>query len=127
VLGALPQPGQQPPWTTALVLVPVLAGVVAGAAAVRSRPGALPMEFAADCAGLAAVAGAGFLLLAWLSGGPAGPGRLAVTGPVPWLAGTVLAGECLAGALLATAVGLAWRAVARSWAGRRAEAPAADP
>jgi hypothetical protein len=127
VLGALPQPGPQPHWMTTLVLVPVLAGVVAGAAAVRTRPHALPMELTADCAGLAAVAGAGFLLLAWLSGGPAGPGRLDVIGPVPWLAGIALAGECLAGALLAVAVGLAWRAVARRWAGRRAEASATDP
>jgi hypothetical protein len=127
VLGALPQPGPQPQWMTALVLVPVLAGVVAGAVAVRTRPHALPMELTADCAGLAAVAGAGFLLLAWLSGGPAGPGRLGETGPVAWPAGVAVAGECLAGALLAAAAGLAWRAVARLWAGRRAGDTLTDP
>jgi hypothetical protein len=127
LLGALPQPGPQPQWATALVLVPVLAGAVAGGVAVRTRPQALPMQLTADCAGLAAVAGAGFLLLAWLSGGPAGPGRLEVTGPVPWLAGVALAGECVVGALLAVAVGLACRAVARWWPGRRAEASVADP
>ena len=66
-------------------------------------------------------------MLAWLSGGPAGPGRMEVTGPVPWLAAVVLAGECVTGALLAVAVWLAWRGVAGLWRGRRAEVPVPDP
>jgi hypothetical protein len=43
-------------------------------------------------------------VLAWLSGGPAGPGRLAEIGPVPWLTGLVFAAEIAAGAALAVAV-----------------------
>jgi hypothetical protein len=43
-------------------------------------------------------------VLAWLSGGPAGPGRLADIGPVPWLTGLVFAAEVAAGTALVLAV-----------------------
>jgi len=127
VLGALPAPGPQPRWATLVVLVPVLAGAVAGAAAVRARRQATPWGLAADCAGLALAAGTGFGLLAWLSGGPAGPGRLEVTGPVPWLAAGVLAAECGAGALVAVAAGLAWRGVVGHWSARPGRRRRPDP
>ena len=40
-----------------------------------------------------AVAGCGMALLAWLSGGAIGTGRLATIGPSPWQAGLAVAGE----------------------------------
>jgi hypothetical protein len=55
-------------------------------------------------AAVAALAGAAMTVLAWLSGGPAGPGRLADIGPVPWLTGLVFAAEVAAGTALALAV-----------------------
>jgi len=122
LLGAVPRPGAQPGWMTLVVLVPVLAGVVAGVVAARRRPDAALTALGLDGLGAALAAGVGFLLLAWLASGPAGPGRLGVTGPVPWLAGGVLAGEVLIGALAGTA---ATRALGWLWGGRsRHRAPA---
>lgn len=103
IIGALPSPGAQPDWMSLVVLVPVLAGLVAGAVAARRRPGAALTALAMDALGAGLAAGCGFLLLAWLASGPAGPGRLGMTGPVPWLAASVLAGEVLTGALAGTA------------------------
>ncbi len=53
-----------------------------------------------DVAGAAVLAGAALAALAWLSGGPAGPGLLAVTGPPPLLTGAAFALEAGAGAAL---------------------------
>ena len=46
------------------------------------------------------LAGAALAALAWLSGGPAGPGLLAVTGPAALLTGAAFALEAGAGAAL---------------------------
>jgi hypothetical protein len=104
VLGVLPSPGPLPISAVALLGVPVLAGLVAGARLLRAGEAAW-WRLLLDVLGIAAVVGAVFTGLAWLSGGPAGPGRLAVTGPVAWQAGTALAAEVGAGALLAVVVG----------------------
>jgi hypothetical protein len=122
VLGALPAPGRLPLAALALLAVPVTAGAVAGTllarsyAAVASGGGVPPGPWAedgppvtgvswrrrvADAAGVATLAGVAMGVLAWLSGGPAGPGRLAQTGPVPWLTGTAFAVEVAAGVALA--------------------------
>ncbi len=109
VLGALPAPGPMPSLAVAVVLVPVLAGVVAGFVLLRAedRPGGL--RLVRDLVAVAAVAGLGLGLLGWLSGGPAGPGRLLVTGPATtpaataWLAGG-FAAEVLIGAGLTVLV-----------------------
>lgn len=114
VLGALPGPGPLPPSAAALLGVPVLAGLAAGVLLLRAGEAAW-WRLLLDVLGIAAVVGAVFTGLAWLSGGPAGPGRLAVTGPVAWQAGTALAAEVGAGALLALVVG---RGI--PFAGRRA-------
>jgi hypothetical protein len=44
--------------------------------------------------------------LSWLSGGPAGPGRLAQIGPSGWQVGLAVTVEVGAGALLAAGAGL---------------------
>jgi hypothetical protein len=104
VLGALPAPGRLPAAAIALIGVPVVAGVVAGALLSRGHDDETRFgRLAADLAGVAALAGLLFAALAWLSGGPAGPGRLAETGPVPWLTGLAFAVEVGAGAALALA------------------------
>jgi hypothetical protein len=120
VLGALPAPGRLPVAALALLVVPVLAGVVAGALLARSQGSAPSLaRRAVDVAGVAALAGVSMAVLAWLSGGPAGPGRLADVGPLPWLTGLVFAAEVAAGAALALAVRTTAAAV-RGGAMRRA-------
>jgi hypothetical protein len=104
VLGALPAHGPLPVVALALLGVPVVAGAVAGALLARSQGSAPSLgRRAADVAGVAVLAGLGMTVLAWLSGGPAGPGRLADVGPVPWLTGFAFAIEVAAGAALALA------------------------
>jgi hypothetical protein len=104
VLGALPAPGRLPVAALALLGVPVVAGVVAGALLARSEGSAASLaRRAGDVAAVAVLAGVVLGVLAWLSGGPAGPGRLAETGPVAWLTGVVFAAEVAAGAALALA------------------------
>jgi hypothetical protein len=104
VLGALPDQGRLPVAALALLGVPVLAGVVAGMLLARSE-GVAPSfgRRAGDVACVAVLAGAVMTVLAWLSGGPAGPGRLADIGPVPWLTGLAFAAEVAAGTALALA------------------------
>ncbi|HEY6795207.1 MAG TPA: DUF6350 family protein, partial [Kineosporiaceae bacterium] len=99
VLAALPPPGSLPPTAAALLAVPVLGGVVGGVVVCRAGAGTLRAR-------LGTATGAGLLcgitssVLAWLSGGPAGPGRLAVTGPDPLLTGAAAAAEVTVGAVL---------------------------
>jgi len=104
VLGALPGDGRLPMPALALLGVPVVAGVVGGALLVRSE-GSAPslLRRTGDVAGVALLAGVALAVLAWLSGGPAGPGRLAEIGPLPWLTGLAFAAEVAAGAALALA------------------------
>lgn len=107
LLGALPAPGAQPRWLALSVLLPVLCGAVSGVLAARRRPAATIISLSGD--GALAAAGAGLLVtvLCRLAAGPAGPGRLELTGPVPWAVGAVVAVEVLIGAWLGTAL---WRA-----------------
>jgi hypothetical protein len=103
VLGALPAPGPMPVAAGALLCVPVVAGVIVGGMLLRERDVAW-WRVPADAIGVALLTGAVFTGLAWLSGGPAGPGRLAVTGPVAWQAGAAFATEVGIGALGAVLV-----------------------
>ena len=83
LLGALPRPGEQPLLVLLVFLVPAAAGVIVGRVLARRLPTlgwtAVPCAFAAS-----AVAGLTLGVLAALSGGPLGGGRLAVIGPSPW-------------------------------------------
>jgi hypothetical protein len=78
------------------LLVPVLAGFLA-AVVIRSRMPSVDTRGAFGQVGLGIGIGisAGVLLglLAWFSGGAAGPGRLADIGPNPWLVGAFAALE----------------------------------
>jgi hypothetical protein len=114
LLAALPAPGVQPVLARGLLGVPVLAGVLAGVLLLRSGP-------ASGAAGrlivlLGRVAGAGAVcaltggLLAWLSGGPVGPGRMERVGPPPLLTGLWFGAEVALAAALTVllAAGLGW-------------------
>jgi hypothetical protein len=104
LLGALPGPGAFPASAGLLLSVPVLAGLVSGMLLLRAGDAAW-WRLLIDVAGIAAVVGVALTGLAWLSGGPAGPGRLAVTGPVAWQVGAAGALQVAAGTLLAVLVG----------------------
>jgi hypothetical protein len=119
VLGALPGPGEYPAWIWALAALPVLAGAVAGHRIWRRQEGTAAMLL--DAAVLTVLHGLGWAALAWLSGGPAGPGRLADVGPSVWRTALALAGETGAGALLVIGTGLLMTRLA-AW-----DVPAHDP
>lgn len=122
----------------ALLAVPVLAGMASGwlmtRGLLRSRPPTVPAARQAGKArgaerpatgaptslpGWARVLGAAFLagpvagavlgLLAWLSGGPLGSGRLAQVGPVPWQVAVIGAGVVAVSASLGAAAARAFR------------------
>lgn len=111
-LGAVPSlpllaalPGPVPGWLGIVAMcVPLLAGAAAGVVVVRrlrnpTWPAACrEAALVGPCAGV--VAG----VLGWLSGGPAGGGRLTEVGPSPWQLGLVLAAEIAVGAAIAAAV-----------------------
>lgn len=103
LLGALPAPGALPVAARSVFLVPLLAGVVAGARLHGGGPAPwwrLPL----DALTAALLAGTGLAAVAWLASGPAGPGRLAVTGPAPLPVGAAFAVEVLVGGLAALLV-----------------------
>jgi hypothetical protein len=107
-LGALPAPGPLPTAALALLAVPVVAGVVAGALLLRtSRARGTGWtgwhRTVADVVGVGGLAGVALAALAWLSGGPAGPGLLAVTGPEPLRTGLAFGVEVAAGVALSLA------------------------
>ena len=116
LLAALPVGTGSVAWWLALA-VPVSAGAAAGVVADRTSDGApvdatlswrALLRSTAVTAGLVgavvAVAVAG---LGWLSAGPAGPGRMASTGPDWWAVGPV-AGLEVAAAAAVTLAALAW-------------------
>ncbi|HVN11733.1 MAG TPA: DUF6350 family protein [Kineosporiaceae bacterium] len=114
VLGALPGAGPMPRIAMALLVVPVSAGVVGGVLLVRAGPGAGAWgtgwrAVAADVGGVGGLVAASSTALAWLSGGPAGPGNLAVTGPEPIWTGAAVGAEVAVGVALALAGAATWR------------------
>lgn len=87
LLAALPDSGDPPGWTAALVVLPPLVAALAAARAQRSAPTLRWDEGALrGCLG-GVVAAVAFSLLAALAGGAVGPGRMRDVGP---LAGDVL-------------------------------------
>ena len=102
VLAALPVGSPPTPLAVLALVVPVVAGAVAGLLVAR-RAGVLDAALVGPAAGLAVG------ILAWLSGGPAGGSRLAAVGPSPWRVGLAIAVE----------VGVAAAAVAAVVARRR--------
>jgi len=107
-LGALPQGDL--PFGFVGILVPVLAGFLAGWRVRRSLLEALEGRpflrwGAVAAAGIGVVGGVLLGLLAWASAGAAGPGRLAVVGPDPLVVGAVAALELALAAALGLAAG----------------------
>lgn len=107
VLGALPD---SPAPELAVWLLPTIGVVIGAVAGVRlaTRAGAWPdlLTAVGTVAGLVGLAWCG---LGWLAGGAAGPGRLAVTGPTPWLLAVVVAGQVGLGLLAGSGARRAWR------------------
>jgi len=84
LLGALPESGPVPGWMMAVIALPFLAGAVAGVVVARVSPS--PAYEAAPLWGFLTGVSTGLVmaLLAALSGGPIGGGRLTAVGPSPW-------------------------------------------
>ncbi len=129
MLAALP-PGLHPAmpgWIGPAVLaVPYLAGLLGGVLLVRAAP-ALALD-AAPLLGLACGVASGALLglLAAVSGGPLGDGRLAAVGPSAWQVGVISALEI--GVSAAVTAGLAnYRALRKSGALAGHRSPAQVP
>ena len=80
LVAALPGVGTPAGWVGALVLLPPLVAAVAAHRTLRGRPLAWDQVALAGCGGGLA-AGFGFAVLASLSGGAAGPGRMRFVGP----------------------------------------------
>lgn len=116
LLGALPGAAVPPTAARLVVILPLAAGVLAGLVVARRDREAPPKVAAgwATVAGLAA--GLAIAVLAALSGGPLGSGRMAALGPSPWQVGLAAAVEL---AVLAAPV-----AALSAWNARRG---GADP
>lgn len=122
LLGALPEPGSHPVQAVLLPVLVVAVGAVSGYW-VRQRGGERrPIQHALDAALVAVLAVAVMGLLAALSSGSIGPGRMADVGPgVGWLV-LVSFSELAVGALLGTFAGpaiMSGRAAARLVGGGR--------
>ena len=110
LLAALPSIGTPAAWVGALMLVPPLTAAVATYRTLRDRPLTWDRVALAGCGG-GLVAGVGYAVLAALSGGAAGPGRMRFVGP--FVPDVLVHGvtACGIGALLGAGVValLAWR------------------
>jgi hypothetical protein len=84
LLAALPHNGVPPLYAAGLMAVPVLAGVLAGVMLVRRMAPRTRFRAAGWGALVGVPVAVGALLLAAVSGGPAGPGRLVTVGASPW-------------------------------------------
>ncbi len=113
LLGVLPQGDGSAWWLSALIVLPVLAGAVAGVIAVRRYPVYGP-DHAALRGGLAGlVGGVGFGGLTGLARGSVGPGRMQDVGPDVWGTMLVCALAFLLGGAV-TAAGARWAGTVRA-------------
>lgn len=99
VLGALPTPGALPMPMMALTMLPVVVGAALGWSLARTGAQDRLRASCADVLMAVTLATGLLVVLLALSGGSAGPGRLAAVGPSPWQAGLTLGAELVAGAL----------------------------
>ena len=118
---ALPGAGTPPGWAGALMVLPPLVAAVAAHRTLRGRFMTWDRIALAGCGGGLA-AGAAFALLASLSGGAAGPGRMRFVGPFTRDVLVHSVTVCGIGALLGASL-LAWLA----WRAGRSAAPVEGP
>jgi hypothetical protein len=103
LLGALPASGAAPGLAVPALFVPFAAGVLAGVLVIRRLPALRIDEAALWGFAAGALTGGALAILAVLSGGPAGPGRLATVGPSAWQVGLAAALEMGVAAALGAA------------------------
>ncbi len=87
LLGALPGSGAAPALSLPFVAAPIAAGAVIGVLVIRRAPTLRIEDAALSGFAAGAVGGLALGMLAALSGGPAGPGRMATVGPSAWQVG----------------------------------------
>jgi hypothetical protein len=117
LLAALPDGGAQPWWVQALVVAPLLAGLVSGIVVVRHAK-AENLKARVLLAGFGgATSGVCFGLLTFLATGSAGPGRMSVIGPQVWPTAMVTGVGTAAGAVVG---GVAYMGIS-DWFLRRAD------
>lgn len=104
LLAALPGSAVPGQWGAIALVVPLAAGVVAGALVQRRLAEAGWLRTCAEAATSGVTAGLLVAGFAWLSGGSAGGGRLAVVGPPPWEVGAAVAAAVSAAAVVSVLV-----------------------
>ena len=109
VLAAVPSNGPAPGWAVAVLAVPVLCGVYAGHATVRRFPTASFAVGAARAGGAGALAALGLTVLAGLSGGAVGAGRMSEVGPPVGLTLLLSLATVGGGAVVAGLLHVWWR------------------
>ena len=108
VLAALPT-GAPPTWLAVLTIaVPLGAGSLAGLLVAGRSTMTSPLLAAREAACVGPCAGLALAVLAFVSGGPAGGGRLAQVGPSPWQVGLAVTLEVALPAALTAAL-VVWR------------------
>ena len=124
LFAALPAAGTPAAWVGCLMLLPPFVAAVAAYRTLRTRTLAWDHVALAGCGG-GLVAGFGFAVLASLSGGAAGPGRMRFVGPFSRDVLVHAVTACGIGALLGAAVValLGWHA-SRAWTDDEAVEPA---
>lgn len=106
LLGGLPS-GPAPTWlAVAVVAVPVAAGLLGGWAVARSLGAVSVTRAALEGAAVAPCIAIVVALLALVSGGPLGDGRLSAVGPSPWRVGLVVLAEVLLPSAAAAVLGV---------------------
>ncbi|SFB35624.1 hypothetical protein SAMN05192575_108138 [Nocardioides alpinus] len=127
LVAALPAVGTPAGWVGALLVLPPVAAAVAAFRTLRGRPLRWDQVALAGCGG-GLVAGIGFAVLASISGGAAGPGRMRFVGPFSRDVLVHGVTACGIGALLgAGVVALLVRRAARAWGdGDTTDAPPED-
>ncbi len=118
LLAALPAAGAVPAWTGAVVVVPPLVAALATARVQRRFPTLRWDEGAMRGCGGGIIAGFMFALLAALSGGAAGPGRMRFVGPFGF--------DVLVHAVTAFGIGGLLGGLAMTWWQRRTSIPVDD-
>lgn len=108
LLGALPGPGEFPVVASALMVVPLLAGLLAGFRVASARPADALVDQVKLAAGAGAIGGIAVGTLTFLSSGALGPGRMAKVGPHALSCSAVAISVLAAGALAGAVVGHFW-------------------